>query len=111
MEGNLRLQSVALSIGMRIARFGIVVLAFALGFATFLAWRLLHPPIVSIARPEPRPADLNSVKSDLCRLGHSERRYYGATGHYADQFELPRSGDFAVPRERWPYIYHVSVPA
>lgn len=96
---------------MRIARFGIVVLGFALGFSTLLAWRILHPPVVSIQRREPRPADLKSVKADLCRLGHSERKYYRATGHYADQFELPRDGDFAGARERWPYVYHISVPA
>jgi len=96
---------------MRIARFGIVVLAFALGWSTFLAWRLLNPPVVTIIRPEPRPADLDSVKADLCRLGRSERKYYGATGHYADRFELPRDGDLALPRERWPYIYNISVPA
>ena len=95
---------------MRIARFGIVVLAFAMGWSTFLAWRLLHPPAVSIIRPEPRPANLDSVKSDLCRLGHTERRYYSATGHYAGPYELPSDGDFAMPRERWPYFYQIYVP-
>jgi hypothetical protein len=95
---------------MRIARFGIVVLAFALGFSTFLAWRLLHPPVVTVIRREPAPAELETVKSDLCRLGRSERKYFEATGHYAEQYELRSNGDVTLPQERWPYLYHISVP-
>src|SRR5512143_3567229 len=95
---------------MRIARFGIVALAFALGYSSFLAWRLLYPPVVTISRVDPRPADIQSVKSDLCRLGHSERKYLNATGHYAGPYELASNGEFSMPQERWPYLYYISVP-
>lgn len=95
---------------MRIARFGIVALGFAAGLCTLMAWWLLFPPPVRLVRHEPRPADIETVKSDLCRLGQSERRYFNATGHYASRYELPSNGDFAAPRQRWPYFYQISVP-
>ncbi len=94
---------------MRIARYGIVVFAFAIGISALMAWRVLFPPPVRLLRHEPRLANVQNVKSDLCRLGHSERRYFNATGHYAGRYELPSNGDFAVPRERWPYFYQIYV--
>lgn len=95
---------------MRIARFGIVALGFAVGLCTLMAWWLLIPPPVRLPRHEPRPASIETVKSDLCRVGRSERKYFSATGHYANRYELPSNGDFAVPRQRWPYFYQISVP-
>ena len=94
---------------MRIARYGIVAFAFAIGISALMAWRVLFTPPVRLLRYEPRLANVQSVKSDLCRLGHSERRYFNATGHYAGRYELPSNGDFAVPRQRWPYFYQIYV--
>jgi hypothetical protein len=95
---------------MRLARYGIVVFAFAIGISTLLAWRVLFPPPVRLLRREPHPANVETVKSDLCRFGRAERKYFNATGHYAGRYELPSNGDFAAPRERWPYFYQISVP-
>lgn len=97
-------------IEMRFARYGVVAFGFAVGLSTLMVWRVLFPPPVRLLRHEPHPANVETVKSDLCRLGHSERKYFNATGHYAGRFELPSNGDFAVPRERWPYFYQISVP-
>lgn len=94
---------------MRIARYGIVVFAFAMGISALMAWRMLFAPPVRLLRREPRPANVQKVKADLCRLGESERRYFNATGHYAGRYELPSNGDFAMPRERWPYFYQIYV--
>jgi hypothetical protein len=94
---------------MWIARYGIIVFAFAIGLSALMAWRVLLAPPVRLPRHEPGLANVQKVKADLCRLGHSERRYFNATGHYAGRYELPSNGDFAVPRERWPYFYQIYV--
>ncbi len=94
---------------MRIARYGIVAFALAIGLSALVAWRVLFASPVRLLRHEPRLANVQTVKSDLCRLGHSERRYFNATGHYAGKYELPSNGEFAVPRERWPYFYQIYV--
>ncbi len=95
---------------MRVARFGIIVVAFAVGWSTLIVWRLLSSQPVPIARSAPPVPDLARVKSDLCRLAHIERVHFTTTGRYGDQRELHSDGNLGMPTSPWPYLYYVSVP-
>jgi hypothetical protein len=107
-------------------RFGIVALVTALLSVTawlgFIFWRLepgQRPRAASTRRhyadlpsAAQKPADLASVRADLCRVARAELSFRRSVGHYASAPELRSNGDPSLPQNgRWPYHYMVYVPA
>jgi hypothetical protein len=95
---------------MRPSRFGIAVVVLVFAFLTLLVLRL-QPPSPPVLRPAGPVADIKQSKAELCRLARSEREFFAATGHYADNSELQENGDTTLlSRRRRPYFYSIHVP-
>ena len=98
---------------MRPLRFGIVTLVVVFAYCAAIAlrafYRLPVPPQITPARPV-TAADIATARSNLCRLARSERAFYSAIGHFADDTELRANDSSLPPSEAPPYLYSVHVP-